>query len=232
MSPFDGFSDDPEGRILLPVQFFSNLLPEIDSLAELKLTLYFFWRLEQTEGDIRYVRKQDLAADDQLLSAIQDAEGDSQAVLEAAITKAIRRGTLLEAKIRMGKGQEILYFLNTPEGQAALKAIEQGEWRSSGDPQYPVEINVHRPNIFRLYENNIGPLTPMIAEALQEAEDTYSPYWIEEAMRIAVEHNKRNWRYVEAILRRWQEGGRDEQEDRRDTEKARRKYKEWEDLSG
>jgi DnaD/phage-associated family protein len=89
-----------------------------------------------------------------------------------------------------------------------------------------------RPNIFRLYENNIGPLTPMIAEILQDAENTYPPAWIEEAIRIAVENNKRNWRYVEAILRRWQEGGRDEREDRRDTEKSLRRYKEWENSSG
>jgi DNA replication protein DnaD len=45
-----------------------------------------------------------------------------------------------------------------------------------------------------------------------------------------VENNARKWRYVEAILERWQEKGRDEQEDRRDSEKARRKYAEWENL--
>ena len=94
----------------------------------------------------------------------------------------------------------------------------------------PVEILDEAPNIFRLYEENIGPLTPMIADALREAEQEYPIQWLEDALRIAVENNARNWRYVEAILERWQDKGRDEQKDRRDTEKARRKYAEWENL--
>jgi DNA replication protein DnaD len=46
-------------------------------------------------------------------------------------------------------------------------------------------------------------------------------------VRIAVENNKRSWSYVNAILRRWQEEGRHEQ-DRGDTEKDRRGYFEGE----
>ena len=76
-----------------------------------------------------------------------------------------------------------------------------------------------RPNIFSLYEANIGPLTPMIADLLQEAEQTYPVYWIEQAMKIAVENNVRRWRYVEAILASWKERGRDEK-DRRDAQEA------------
>ena len=47
-----------------------------------------------------------------------------------------------------------------------------------------------------------------MADALKEAEETYPADWIDEAMRIAVEKNKRNWRYVNAILERWQREGR------------------------
>ena len=82
------------------------------------------------------------------------------------------------------------------------------------------------PIYLSLYEGHIGVLTPMIADALREAEDTYPPSWIEDAFKIAVENNARNWRYVSAILNRWQVEGRDEREDRRDTEKARRRYAE------
>jgi DnaD/phage-associated family protein len=67
----------------------------------------------------------------------------------------------------------------------------------------------------------------MIAETLREAEQTYPMAWIEEAIRLAVEHNKRSWRYAAAILERWQQEGRDEREDRRDSEAARRRYAEW-----
>ena len=51
---------------------------------------------------------------------------------------------------------------------------------------------------------------------------------LEDAMRIAVERNKRNWRYTAAILKRWQEEGRDERKNRQDTEKDRRRYIEGE----
>jgi DnaD/phage-associated family protein len=64
-----------------------------------------------------------------------------------------------------------------------------------------------RSNIFKLYEQNFGALTPMIADALKDAEATYPAEWIENAMTEAVENNKRNWKYVEAILKRWQVDG-------------------------
>lgn len=64
-------------------------------------------------------------------------------------------------------------------------------------------------NIFALYESNIGQLTPMITEELKAAERDYPAEWIEDAIKEAVDHNKRNWKYVEAILKRWQTDGRD-----------------------
>jgi len=66
------------------------------------------------------------------------------------------------------------------------------------------------PNIFVLYEQNIGMLTPMIAEELREAEEQYPGEWIEDAIREAVNLNKRSWRYIVRILERWTTDGRDE----------------------
>jgi DnaD/phage-associated family protein len=86
---------------------------------------------------------------------------------------------------------------------------------------------VDGPNIYRLYEENIGPLTPLVADMLREAEQTYQSDWIEEAIRIAVQNNVRRWKYVEAILRSWKEEGRDGA-NRRDAEKDRRRYIEGE----
>jgi len=64
-------------------------------------------------------------------------------------------------------------------------------------------------NIFALYEQNIGMITPMIAEELKEAEKLYPPQWIEEAFKEAVTLNKRNWRYIARILERWASEGKD-----------------------
>jgi DnaD/phage-associated family protein len=65
-------------------------------------------------------------------------------------------------------------------------------------------------NIFTHYQNNIAMLTPVMADTLQDAEKTYSEAWIIEAISLAVVNNKRNWRYCEAILKRWKENGKDE----------------------
>ena len=65
-------------------------------------------------------------------------------------------------------------------------------------------------NIFTAYESNIGALTPMIADKLKDAEQTYPLTWILEAFVLAVENNKRNWRYCETILKRWKADGKDE----------------------
>ena len=119
------------------------------------------------------------------------------------------------------------YFINSPRGRAAVQAVQQGSWHPETEAHPQVALEVTRPNIFRLYEEHIGLITPMIAETLTEAEQTFPPEWIEDAIRIAVENNVRRWRYVEAILRSWQEEGRHEQ-NRRDTKKDRRRYIEGE----
>lgn len=71
-----------------------------------------------------------------------------------------------------------------------------------------VQVQVERPNIFVLYEQNIGLLTPLIASQLEDAADQYPADWIEAAFSEAVQRNKRNWKYISAILRRWETEGR------------------------
>lgn len=51
------------------------------------------------------------------------------------------------------------------------------------------------------YEKEIGTLTPMVADALNDAEREYPEDWIIEALQIAVERNARNWRFVLAVLK-------------------------------
>ena len=71
-----------------------------------------------------------------------------------------------------------------------------------------VQVQVERPNIFVLYEQNIGLLSPMIAEELKDAAEQYPTDWIEAAFREAVQQNKRKWSYIRAILRHWGTEGR------------------------
>ncbi len=207
----------------IPNPFFTELLPEIDHLGELLLTIYYFWRIEQIEGDFRFVKKQDILNDEKLVSKIGIKE------LEIGLNKAVKRGTLLKSQIEIDGETTDLLFVNTERGRLAIKAIAEGLWSPTGDSGMPISLDIERPNIFRLYEENIGALTPLIGDALKDAEENYPFEWIKEAIGKSVENNARSWRYVLAILERWQKEGKNGQtkENRRSTEKDRKKYTEW-----
>lgn len=227
MPTFAGF---PSGRVRttpIPSPFFTDLLVQIDHLGELKVTLYAIWFLDQQEGNIRFLTYANFANDRKLLLALGPYEDEARLALDDALRRAVERGTLLIAPLKDQGKDATLYFLNSARGRAALKALQNGDWSPDLGARMPVLLELERPNIYRLYEENIGPLTPLIADALREAEVTYPPEWIEEAIHKAVLSNARRWRYVEAILRRWKEKGRDDT-DRRDSEKDRRRYIEGE----
>jgi DnaD/phage-associated family protein len=207
MNKFKGFSDS-ETFTQLPDILFHQLLREIEDIAELKVTLYLIWRVEHMEGPFRALSKMDFNIRDLGLSA---------EMIKSGLEKAVQRGTIL-----MVQKETVVYFLlNSPRGRATAQAMQSNRW----DPKAGISAPpIERPNVFKLYEENIGPLTPLIADALKDAEELYSPEWVAEAIELAVTNNKRNWKYSQAILKRWKEEGRGEKQDRHDTQKDRRKY--------
>lgn len=208
MSTFKGFTDT-ESFTQLPDAFFQKLLSEIEDAAELKVTLYFLWRVQHMEGPFRALCQTDFE---------EQALGLNADEIDSGLEKAVRRGSMLKAE----NEADTFYFLNSTRGRAAAEAFSQGNWRESAKiMSAPV---VERPNVFKLYEENFGPLTPMIADALKDAEETYSDEWVAEAMEAALKNNVRNWKYVEAILKRWREKGKYEGRDRQDAEKSSERY--------
>jgi DnaD/phage-associated family protein len=222
-----GFSGFPPGRLKavgIPALFFSELLPIIDDLAELRVTLYAFWALHQKEGDIRYLVYGDFLADELFMESLARPLQAAEAVLDDALERAVARGTLLHISIESATGSEDLFFVNTERGRAAVEGITRGEWRPTGDPTQPISLLIERPNIFVLYEQNIGPLTPLIADQLRDAEEDYPAAWIEEAIEIAVNNNARKWAYVSRVLERWKAEGKDDATTRGDSARDRRRY--------
>jgi DnaD/phage-associated family protein len=227
MKTFRGFQDGKVHLVPIPAPFFSELLPEVDNLDELKVVLYFFWRLDHMEGTFRYLCREDFVEDELFMKGLAAQPAQAETALDNGLERAVLHGALLKTDLKVEKGQQVFYFLNSPKGRSAVEAIRQGKWHPTGDTLQPVALSQERPNIFRLYEENIGPLTPLIADTLRDAEKEYSVEWIEDAVRIAVKNNVRRWVYVEAILRSWKEEGHDEQ-NRRDPQKDYRKYLEGE----
>ncbi|GAB4447623.1 MAG: DnaD domain protein [Anaerolineales bacterium] len=190
MDKFKGFTDS-ETFTPLPDSFFHQLLSEIKDADELKVTLYFVWRAGQVEGPFRALTRLDFDVRALGLSAEEITRG---------LEKAVRRGSLLKVQ----KETQVYFLLNSPRGRAGVQAIESGKWDPAQSASAPP---AERPNVFRLYEENIGPLTPLIADTLKDAEALYPAEWIADAIELAVKNNKRNWKYCEAILKRWKDEG-------------------------
>ena len=185
---FPGFGVGTK-RLPVPAPLLSTLLADIGDCVELKCILRFLWYEAQQSGAPKRVPRATLRGDDVLLAAV-GSEGE----IERGITLAIERGTLLESQGWL--------LLHTPQneraaGQSGPAPLHAAAGRAT-----------ERPNIFRLYEENVGMLTPLVADELRAAEDEYPAGWVESAIREAVAGNVRSWRYIEAILERWKREGR------------------------
>ncbi len=99
-------------------------------------------------------------------------------------------------------------MINSANGREVLERLHAGELDLLADLGEDVQLQTERPTIFVLYEQNIGMLTPMIADELRDAERHFPTEWIADAFREAVAANKRSWRYVLRILERWRVEGR------------------------
>ena len=206
-----GFSGFPAGKLAttpVPSQFFSELLPLVDNLAELKVILHLFWLIGRKTGKLRYARLDELSKDQRLLEGLATARLGGEAVLSDALERAVARGALLRVTVRRGDATEAWYMINSANGREVLERLRAGELDLLAELGEDVQLSSERPPIFVLYEQNIGLLTPMIAEELRDAEKTYPAEWIADAFREAVAMNKRSWRYVIRILERWRTEGR------------------------
>jgi DNA replication protein len=206
-------SQKETGCISLPDSFFTQALPKIQDLAEVKVVLYVAYlvlrkpdhpfalchseRSEESslaQGRPQFVSYKELKAESCWLSAELGEE-----TLRQALNSAVEHGALLHSTLNINGMLEDVYSLTAPTYRG------------------------HQPpiiNIFTLYEQNIGMITPMIAEELKEAEKLYPPQWIEEAFKEAVTLNKRSWKYIARILERWASEGKDSGEYKRDLKKG------------
>jgi len=208
MPAFNGFTSS-ETFSQIPDSFF-HLLHEIDDIGELKVTLYAIWRIEHIEGHFRALCETDFEA---------ESLGMDLNEIQFGLEKAVKRGTLLKSTHEA----DVFYFLNSPRGRLAAESFAKGNWRESARIM-SAPIASRKSNIFKLYEENIGALTPLLSDMLRDAEKNYPSMWFEEAFEIAVKNNIRNWKYVEAILTRWKEKGKDERKDQQDLIQDAKRY--------
>lgn len=174
--------------IPLPDSFFTQAVPKIQDLAELKVVLYVSYLILRKQEHPYLVTYKELVSHESVATMGEET-------LRQALNSAVEHGALLHSTLNINGVFEDTYSLTEDRSQ-------------------PSTIN-----IFALYEQNIGIITPIIAEELKEAEKIYPLQWIEEAFKEAVTLNKRSWKYIARILERWASEGKDSGEHRRDIKK-------------
>ena len=205
----DGFPDDSR-TTPLPNLVFGSVLEELDDLAALKCLLRVFWLHSQKRMFPRYVTRGEMLADRTMSLALFSTGSRSEDALDEALAKLEELGLLIHLRTGQSDSGQDVYLPNTREGRRAAEHVKAGGLAVAARPVVRQrQAPVAKPNIFALYEENIGIIGPMMSEALKDAEATYPAAWIEEAFREAVERNRRNWRYIEATLMAWATEGRD-----------------------
>ncbi len=158
---------------------------------------------------------------DEIGEALHIKTGEDRQSLESMIAKMEKRGSLIWNE------NHVLTVVHWEERQrippsARPEAIAERvrlhrERQKTGEGEAVGELGV----ISKLYEENIGVLTPVAADRLKDIAERYPPGWFGEALKEAVARGARNLKYIESILERWKaegfksprktEGGRGEQ---------------------
>ena len=213
MDSVPGFNS---GTLYTPVPnpCFGPLLEQIQDIAELKVVLRGLWLLHRQRTRPKRIAVQEFLNDRTLLKGLADSVEDTQEEIRRGLSLAVDRGIFLCSGVNGQDPDNQFYLLNTESNHSALERM-QAEGVSDLEKDQPLSEAAapepsERPNIFVLYEENIGMLSPILAEELKEAEELYSAGWLESAFHIAVSENKRSWRYIAGILRRWAAEGKDE----------------------
>jgi DNA replication protein len=225
MKKFDGFPARMEFTSL-PNLFFTALLPQISDMAELKTTLHIFETLYRKKGYPRFTTYRELLGNTSLMGSLKGGAKPPDGVLRDALEAATKRGTILHIVLDRDGAAEDVYFLNSARDRQVVAKIQEGELRLSGlKAGKPVYVETEeQPDVFTLYEQNIGMLTPMIADELREAEKLYPESWIKDAIKEAVNHSKHKWSYISAILERWATEGKSDGTHKRDSKTDPDKY--------
>jgi DNA replication protein len=206
-------------NVSVPVSFFDELLPEIRDIAEIKVMLTLYRLVAEPKWSEGIVPEAVLYADERLLKGLQ-LIGASRPPIEdirRGIELAVARGGVLRVRATREDQVEFWLMFGTPENRSRVN-----QWRSgrmslpplTSEQSAVTAIEPERPSVFRMYEQNIGLVTPIIADQLIEALELYPREWIEDAIHEAVAYNRRLWRYIQRILERWASEGRGNETDR------------------
>jgi DnaD/phage-associated family protein len=173
------------------------LAAAIDAL-ELKMVLFVALKLAATPAQA--IRWEELMSDPHISSLVPHVSGQAlYQSIEAAALRAEYHGFLV-IKRSFADFKSALLTL----GMAPIVKSPEAE-----EQEVSIQADEEWGRLVRTYEQNIGLLTPLIVDALHSASERYPSAWVEEAIVLATQANRRSWRYIQRILERWEAEGRD-----------------------
>ncbi len=191
----------------LPQALLRDLVPSMSDPAELIVTLYAVEAIARQRRYPRRVSVADLRESRALIEALARLCGDREVedAFDEGLSAAVERGALLQDRV-VTNGRWVEWIaLNDVDGRralelgAALPALKQVGGR--------LEVASSAPGV---WQDAFGtPMPPILAEEVKAAESRYGSERLHDAFAEAAANNVRSWRYVEAILERWETEGRD-----------------------
>ncbi|MBA7685975.1 hypothetical protein ES703_94406 [subsurface metagenome] len=132
---------------------------------------------------------------DEIADGLHIKTGEDRAALESMIAQMEKRGSLKwnESALTIIHYDDRQRVAPSSQPEAVADRVRRHRERVG-------ELGV----ISKLYEENIGQLTPMVAERLKDIASKYPPGWFKEALQEAIGAGVRKLNYIEAILERWQ----------------------------
>ncbi len=208
MMEFKGF---PDRMVFTPVPnlVFNSLLPQITDIMELKVLLHLFEIIYPKKGSLKFTSYNEMLSYPGL---VNDLKAEAGKALTKALAALISKGIVLTLPAEKAGVSDNIYVFNNESNRLSVEKIINGEmvlpdFKTKEALPEAVEAPA---DIYTLYEQNIGMLTPLIADELREAVKQYPEGWIRDAIKEAVSLNKRNWRYIARILEHWSTEGRDD----------------------
>ena len=202
---FEGFvSGSPNTPV--PQALLRDLAPAMSDPAELIVTLYAVEAIAQVRRYPRRLSVRTLRESRPLIEALAGlcAPREVDDAFSDGLSAATARGSLLRARaVEHGAWLEWI-ALNDADGRRALQ---------SASP-VTIEADVRgRESAYssapEIWQSAFGtPMPPILTEELKSAESRYGADWLQDAFVEAAANGARNWRYVLAILERWEMEGR------------------------
>ena len=206
-APFEGFRAGALATTL-PAQFFTEVLPQIEDADELRVTLYALYAIPRPGRPMQAARVSEIA-NEEPLARLFATRGGVDAV-RRHLEAATRRGVLLALPLEDG---DLLCFVHNDGGRRLRDRIASGAATVPGVRVITVEVAARPTRPAAVLEQEFGLVlnSGVIAEQLAAAEQRYPEQWIVDAIREAALNNAKSWRYVSAILERWETEGRSDE---------------------